>query len=348
MDEHRGLANDRKAVTRLPVIDLSPFIENGAIAERRAVAAALRQACIDIGFFYLTGHGIPQQDFDDVIAMGHRFFALPLAEKMKLHSNKSGARLGYRGMGGPNPEANPDKVPDIKERFHMSRDVLPGEPEAGRRNAGLSLWPDEAVLPGFGALMRRHIHDRCAVSQHLARAFALSLDLPEAYFDEMYRFPSGNLVLNYYPAIDRASLRETQWSFSPHSDYNAFTLLYQDSLGGLQVLNAAGEWIDAPPIPGTMVVNIGDLFQTWTNDLYTSTLHRVINTSPAARLSVPLFASPNGATLVRCLETCAGPGNPPRYEPVLAEDYVKTMLDEAYRTGLPVLGGRTAQRLRAT
>jgi isopenicillin N synthase-like dioxygenase len=347
MDEHRGLARERKAVTRLPVIDLAPFVEGRGFDERRAVAGALREACIDIGFFYLTGHGISQQEFDDVIAMGHRFFELPLSEKMKLHSNRTAARLGYRGMGGPNPEANPDKIPDIKERFHMSRDVLPGEPEEGRRNAGMSLWPDDAVIPGFSDLMRKHIRERCAVAQHLARAFALSLDLPESYFDEMYRYPSGNLVLNYYPAVDRAKLREEQWSFSPHADYNAFTLLYQDALGGLQLLNAAGEWIDARPIPGTMVVNIGDLFQTWTNDLYTSTLHRVVNSSPNARISVPLFASPNGATIVQCLETCAGPGNPPRYQPVQADEYVKTMLDEAYRTGLPVLGAKTAARLRA-
>ena len=79
MDEHRGLARERKAVTRLPVIDLSPFVEDRGLDERRRVAKALREACIDIGFFYLTGHGIPQQEFDDVIAMGHRFFALPLA-----------------------------------------------------------------------------------------------------------------------------------------------------------------------------------------------------------------------------------------------------------------------------
>ena len=347
MDEHRGLARERKAVTRLPVIDLAPFVEGRGFDERRAVASALREACIDIGFFYLTGHGISQREFDDVIAMGHRFFELPLSEKMKLHSNRTAARLGYRGMGGPNPEANPDKIPDFKERFHMSRDVLPGEPEEGRRNAGMSLWPDDAVIPGFADLMRKHIRERCAVAQHLARAFALSLDLPESYFDEMYRYPSGNLVLNYYPAVDRAKLREEQWSFSPHADYNAFTLLYQDALGGLQLLNAAGKWIDARPIPGTMVVNIGDLFQTWTNDLYTSTLHRVVNTSPNARISVPLFASPNGATIVQCLETCAGPGNPPRYQPVQADEYVKTMLDEAYRTGLPVLGAKTAARLRA-
>jgi isopenicillin N synthase-like dioxygenase len=348
MDEQRAHARERKAVTHLPVIDLAPFVEGRGLEERRAVAAALREACIDIGFFYLTGHGIPEREFDDIIALGHRFFELPLAEKMRLHSNNSPSRLGYRGFGGPNPDANPDKIPDIKERFHMSREVLAGEPEEGRRNAGQSQWPADALIPGFAEMMRAHIDGRCEVARHLARAFALSLELPESYFDGMYRYLSGNLVLNYYPAVDRAKLREQQWSFSPHTDYNAFTLLYQDAQGGLQILNAAGEWIDAPPIPGTMVVNIGDLFQTWTNDLYTSTLHRVFNTSPEARISVPLFASPNGTTMVRCLETCTGPGNPPRYQPVQAEEYVTVMLDQAYRTGLPALGEKTAERLRAS
>ncbi|HUB95360.1 MAG TPA: 2-oxoglutarate and iron-dependent oxygenase domain-containing protein [Stellaceae bacterium] len=348
MDEHRGLARERRAVTKLPVIDLAPFIEGGGFDERRAVAQALREACIDIGFFYLAGHGIPQQEFDEVIALGHRFFELPLPEKMKLHSNNSPARLGYRGLGGPNPGASPDKIPDIKERFHMNREVLPGEPEDGRRGAGLTQWPDEALVPGFTAVMKRHISARCAVAQHLARAFALSLDLPESYFDAMYRYPNGSLVLNYYPAVDPAALRDQQWSFSPHADYNAFTLLYQDENGGLQLLNAAGDWIDADPIPGTMVVNIGDTFQRWTNDLYTSTLHRVINKSAQARISAPLFASPNGATIIRCLESCTGPGNPPRYEPVESEEFVKGLLEEAYRTGLPTLGAKTAERLHAS
>jgi len=347
MDEQRGPTRERKAVTRLPVIDLAPFVERRGSDERRAVARALREACIDIGFFYLTGHGIPEREFDDVIAAGHRFFEQPLAEKMKLHSNTSPARLGYRGLGGPNPGANAGTIPDLKERFHMSREVLAGEPEVGRRNAGQSLWPDDAAVPGFTSVLKNHIRARCEVARHLARAFALSLDLPETYFDEMYRYLSGNLVLNYFPPADRAAVREAQWSFSPHSDYNAFTLLYQDALGGLQVLNAEGEWIDAPPIPGTMVVNIGDLFQAWTNDLYVSTLHRVFNTAPAARISVPLFASPNGATIIKCLETCAGPGNPPRYQPVSAEDYVSVMLDRAYQTGLPALSAKTEERLRS-
>lgn len=348
MDEHRGLARERKTLTRLPVIDLAPFVGGGTADERRAVAKALREACIDIGFFYLSGHGIAQSEFDAVVTMGHRFFELPLAEKTKLHSNNSPERLGYRPLGGPNPGSNGDKTPDIKERFHMAREVLSGEPQDGRRDAGLSQWPDERVLPGFTSLMRAHIAARCDVARHLARAFALSLDLAEDSFDAIYRYPGGSVVLNYYPPIDPSTVQASQWSFSPHADYNAFTLLYQDQLGGLQVMNAAGTWIDVPFVPRTMVVNIGDLFQSWTNDLYTSTLHRVYNKSAAARISVPHFASPNGAALIECIPTCTGPGNPPRYAPIRAEDFVKNMLAEAYRTGLPALGAKTAERLRGT
>ncbi len=346
MDEHRGSARARKTLTRLPVIDLAPFAAGGSADERRAVAKALREACIDIGFFYLSGHGIVQGEFDAVIAMGHRFFELPLPEKLKLHSNQSAERLGYRPLGGPNPGASGDRSPDIKERFHVAREVLPGEPLDGRRDAGLSQWPDESVLPGFASLMRAHIAARCDVARHLARAFALSLDLADDAFDAIYRYPGGSVVLNYYPPIDPQTARDAQWSFSPHADYNAFTLLYQDALGGLQVMNAAGDWIDVPFVAGTMVVNIGDLFQAWTNDLYTSTLHRVYNQGAAARISVPHFASPNGATVIECLPTCTGPGNPPRHAPIRADEFVKASLAEAYRTGLPTLGAETAERLR--
>lgn len=346
MDEHRGPIRARKTVTQLPVIDIAPFAEGGSAAARRAVAKALREACIDIGFFYLAGHGIAQEEFDDVIAMGHRFFELPLAEKVKLHSNNSTERLGYRPLGGAVAGGNGDAIPDVKERFHMAREVLADEPLDGRRDAGQSQWPEESVLPGFTAVMKAHIEHRCAVAWQLARAFALSLDLAEDAFDPIFRYPGGSVVLNYYPPIDVESVRDAQWSFSPHADYNAFTLLYQDARGGLQVMNAGGQWIDVPHLPGTMVVNIGDLFQAWTNDLFTSTLHRVFNKSGAARISVPHFASPNGAATIECIPTCTGPGNPPRYPPIRAEDFVKASLEKAYRTGLPALGAKTAERLR--
>jgi isopenicillin N synthase-like dioxygenase len=343
-----GVNAVRKDVSDLRVIDLTPSRENRGIEERRAQAAALREACIDIGFFYLAGHGIPEQEFTDVVAMTHRFFEMPLEEKMKVHTSLTPARLGYVGRGPNNSGTNPDRPSDIIERFHLSREIVPGEPQEGRRSAGQSQWPEDAVLPGFADLMRRHLQNQCDVARQLARVFALSLDLPEDYFDAMYRYISANMVLNYYPPVDLPTLRERQWSFSPHTDYNAFTLLNQDSLGGLQVLNSAGEWIEAAPIPGTMVVNLGDLFARWTNDLYISSLHRVINRSPEARVSIPVFTSPNGATTIECLETCAEPGNPPRYAPIRAEHYLKSMLDKAYETGLPTLGAKTSARLSIT
>ncbi len=338
---------ERKALTRLPLIDLSAFVENRDLAARRAVAQQLREACIDIGFFYLVGHGIPQSELDATVDWGHRFFDLPVAEKMKLHAGKSTERQGYMGVGGVNPAANVGKPLDLKERFYMSRDVLPGEPVEGRRSAGASQWPGPDMLPGFEDFMKAHIRKRFAVTLHLVRAFALSLDLPETYFDDMYRYLSVNFVLNYYPPVDENDLGRNQWSFSPHTDYGALTLLSQDALGGLQCRNSAGEWINVPPVPGSFVVNIGDLFATWTNDLYASTLHRALNTAKVARIAVPFFVSPHSATMVRCLDTCQSPGNPPRYEPVNAEEYVRALLDQANLTGRPGLAAKTVERFQA-
>jgi isopenicillin N synthase-like dioxygenase len=337
-------AVERKPLERLPIIDLSPFVQGRAIGERQAVARKLREVCVDIGFFYLEGHGIPQQELDEVVAWGHRFFELPAAEKMKVHCNLNSWKQGYVGIGGANPEANPDKAADLKERFYMNRDVLPGEPTEYRGATGSSQWPPPGALPGFEAFMRAHICKRYDAARHLLHAFALSLDLEEAYFDRWFHYLSATFVLNYYPPLDTANLKETQWSFSPHTDYGSFTLLSQDALGGLQVRNSAGEWIDVPPVPETFVVNLGDLFATWTNDLYASTLHRAANVSGKARISVPFFVSPQGATLVSCLETCQGPDNPPRYEPVQAEAYIRALTTQATKTGRPGLSTRTRQR----
>jgi isopenicillin N synthase-like dioxygenase len=335
---------ERKPLEQLPVIDLSPFAGEGTAAQKEAVARRLREVCVDIGFFYLAGHGISQAELDEAVTWGHRFFELPAAEKMKVHCNRNPWKQGYVGVGGANPETNPDKAADLKERFYMNRDLLPGEPEDFRGATGASQWPEPDVLPGFQAFMQGHMHKRYDVARHLARAFALSLELPEKHFDPMFHYLSATFVLNYYPPLDPADLKSTQWSFSPHTDYGAFTLLSQDALGGLQVRNSAGEWIDVQPVPDTFVVNLGDLFATWTNDLYASTLHRAANTAEAARISIPFFVSPQGATVVSCLETCRGPDNPPRYEPVRAEDYIRALTTQASRTGRPGISARTSGR----
>lgn len=337
----------RNAVREIPVIDMSPFAEGGDENAQRAVAGQIRRACIDIGFFQLVGHGVPASELDAAIEYSRRFFHLPLAEKMDIHASRSPSRRGFIGAGGVDPKANPDKTPDLKERFMISREAMPGETIGDGFTAGASQWPGPGVLDGFEAFMKAHMRARIQVAQRLARAFALSLDLPETYFDSMYARLGGTLALNYYPAIDPAVLAKAQWSFSPHTDYGGITLLTQDAIGGLQARNCAGEWIDVPPLAGALVVNIGDMFAMWTNDLYASNLHRAMNASGVERVSIAFFTSPSADTLVECLPTCQGPDNPPRYEPILAGDYNNALIRQSHRTGRPGVSRDTANRLRA-
>lgn len=337
----------RRPVDALPVIDIAPFLEAGGTpAARRAAAQALRRASIDIGFFYLAGHGIPAEELDEALARGRAFFTLPLAEKEKLSFRNGVGRFGYFSLGGASEYG---AAGDLKERFSLTRERVPGEPETGDFGAGRSQWPDEALLPGFRGFFAAHIAARARVTRALAQAFALSLDLPQEYFDASFTHLGCVLMFNSYPKIERAAAAggaQARWSFSPHTDYGAFTLLLQDSLGGLEVRNAAGAWIEARPLAGAFVVNIGDMFQMWTNDLYKSSLHRVMNFTEGARISIPLFTYPHGTTEISCLPNCTGPGYPPRYEPIKAEDYNRALVERAARTGKPGLALRTKERLR--
>ena len=338
-------ARRRAAVTGLPVIDLSPFMSGGTLEERYRIARELRAACIDIGFFYVTGHGFSLNELDAVLSEGRGFFALPLDEKMKVLS-RNVDMPGFVRTGGIDPEKNRGKVVDIKERFSLTRALMPGEQARPDSRIGRSQWPAREKLPGFETTIKDYIARLGAVSVALNHAFALSLDLPEDYFDALYRRPDMTLTFNFYPPVDPATLTSTQWSFSPHADYTAFTVLLQDSSGGLQACNAAGGWIDVTPKEGTFVVNVGNLLERWTNDLYASTLHRALHVGNDPRISAAFFVYPDAATIVRCIETCQGPGNPARYEAVTTAEYVRMLREDAGRTGRPAVGADTAQRLK--
>ena len=334
-------AMKRTALDNLPLIDLTPFTAGGSAAQRQVTGQALRRACIDIGFFYLIGHGLADAELDAALDWGRRFFAVPLDDKLKLRLDRPQNRLGYTPVGGANPEYG--ATSDVKERFSATREVIPGECEEGRFDAGQSQWPDRA-LPGFGEFFRAHIERRKVLAQQLVRAFAVSLDLPESHFDQAYRHPGCTLMFNYYPSLGAAD--QTRSSFSPHTDYGAFTLLLQDALGGLEVRNAAGDWIDVPPVDGSFVVNVGDMFAMWTNDLYKSALHRVTNRSGAERISIPMFTYPQGRTEITTLPTCIDAENPAKYPPVIAEDYNRMLVARANLTGRPGIAARTAERLQ--
>ncbi len=340
--DNRYLKSARRAdLTQLPVIDIAPFIGGGDPAAQHRVAQQIRAAAINIGFFYLTGHGFAPAELAALLQWGRRFFALPPGEKKQIAWR---AGNGYVPPGGLNPAA--DKAADLKERLYFAREYAASEAELGRYPAGPSQWPDEQHLPGFRAFVTSATRKSVALTKTLGEAFAASLDLPAPYFEENWGRSGVTLVYNYYPPLDPQALEETQWSFSPHTDYGTFTFVVQDGSGGLQVRNSAGRWIDVAPMPGALIVNIGDLLALATNDLYTSNLHRVLNLSGQERISVSFFVNPAGSAEISCLSTCHSAANPPRYAPVNAEEYVKALIEQYHRTGRPGIAVQTASRLR--
>ncbi len=340
-----SLTTKRKSTKELPVIDFTAYSANGTAEQRQSVARRLRAACVDTGFFYLINHGISQAEFDVAHDWGQMLFELPSAEKQKLDKSKNVTRQGWMPVGGTNPGANPDKEADQKETFVIPRPALPGETPGDNPSVGNGNWPDDSLLPGFKPFIEAHILKRVTIAQRLCRALALSLDLSEDYFDASHRYLASQLTYNYYPSLDPETVGRTQWGISPHTDYGTFTLLSQDGLGGLEVRDGNGDWIDVPPVPGALVVNIADLFSRWSNGVYRSSLHRAsnFNVSGRARISLPLFIIPHYKTRVVCLPTCQGPDNPAKYEPVEAGPYVKTLLEQSYRTGRPGVAQKTVE-----
>ena len=346
--DNRALSREpqRVAISNLPIIDLAPFMAASAREDRMRVARAVRAACIDIGFFYVTGHGYTAEELNAVLTQGLGFFALPLEEKMKVLSPNVDSP-GFVRTGGMDPEKNRDKVVDIKERYSLTRELRPGEPARPDARVGKTQWPSRDLLPEFEPTLRNYVARLERVTEALNHAFALSLDLPEDYFDALYGCPDMALTMNFYPPVDPAKLKATQWSFSPHADYSAFTVLLQDQSGGLQARNSAGDWIDVTPKPGTFVVNVGNVLQRWTNDLYSSTLHRALHIGNDPRISAAFFVYPDASTIMHCIETCHGPHKPPKYENVTIADYVRALREDAHRSGRPAVAAETAQRLKS-
>jgi isopenicillin N synthase-like dioxygenase len=336
----RNIVANRRSAKTLPVIDFAPYTNGGSPAERQRVAQALRAACTHTGFFYLANHGIGAAELDVAHDWGRVFFELPREVK---------AACGYSPVGGKNPNPARDEDADRKETFTPPRPLLPDEIEHPSRTMLRSSWPDPAAMPGFREFLEAHIVKRIRIAQRLCRALALSLDLPEEYFDDAHRYPTGSTTYNYYPPLDPAKVGRTQWGISPHTDYGSFSLLSQDELGGLEVRDPSGEWIDMPPKRGMFVVNIADLMARWTNGVYVSSLHRAsnFNAGGRARISLPLFFNPYYETRIECLPTCCGAGRPPKYEPVLAGPYVRSLIEQSQRIGRPgVMRETAAERMK--
>lgn len=309
----------------LPLIDIAPLYGTDSAAWRD-VATQIDTACRDWGFFYITGHGIPPERIDALLAAAKAFFALPEAEKLKIDITRTAHHRGYGAIA--TEQLDPTQPSDLKETFDMGFHMAADHPEvlAGKPLRGPNRHPD---LPGWAALMEQHYADMQALAQTLLRAIALALGIERDFFDARFAEPISVFRMIHYPPRHTARSAD-QPGAGAHTDYGCVTLLYQDDAGGLQVRNVNGEWIDAPPIPGSFVVNIGDMMARWSNDRYTSTPHRVISPLGVHRYSMPFFAEPHPDTEISCLPNCSSADNPPKYPPVTSAEYLLSRFADTY------------------
>lgn len=320
MHEHR--------LAEVPVLDFSAWRAGGPGKE--AFARAMDRACRDVGFFVLTGHSVPQSLIDEWLAVSREFFALPTAQKMECAPPPGDFHHGYHRMAAEGlayKEGN-QTPPDLREFFATGRDTLCDPyywtPQASRFYSS-NIWPHSPAA--FRAVGRAYFEATDALCAMLLRAAALALGLPEAYFDDKIDRSFSALSTIHYPAQDEPP-RPGQLRAGEHTDYTSLTLVAQnDPSGGLQALNRHGDWVDVPYVKGAFAVNVGDMLAQWTNDVWTSTPHRVANPAQdgahlRARQSTAYFQHPNYDTVIECLPSCAGPDRPARYAPITAGDYI--------------------------
>lgn len=296
----------------IPLIDLA--LDDDTCVE------AIRRACVDVGFFYIGNHGIEQGLIDKLLLQARDFFALPRADKESILLDRR--MRGYLPLYYRSYEGEENAATSHQEGFWIGheRALDPAQPLSGPNR-----WPQSA--PGFKPAMLAYFDAIEALSYRLLGYFSRALGLADdglaSYFDN----PNSRLKLNHYPP-QRDSITEQNLGVVAHSDSGCFTILWQDAEGGLEVQNQAGDWVGAPPIDGSFVVNIGNIMQYWSNGEFSSTPHRVINRNNRDRYSIPFFVNPDHGTVIRAL---LGNG----YPDFESFDYVDYQLD-FWRRSFPV------------
>jgi isopenicillin N synthase-like dioxygenase len=308
----------------IPVIDLEGVHRGEPSAMRRA-AAEIRSACSTVGFFYVTNHGVPTSVIAEAVEQARAFFALPLERKRLVSVNAR--HRGFNALGDALMyEAT---RPDHKEFYTMGLelpeddpDVIAGEPLRGPNN-----WPEN--LPAFRTALSTYYEAMGSCGADLLRCVALSLDLPEDFFASRYRKRLQRTQIIYYPP-QPPELGDDQFGVAPHSDFGCITLLWQDQNGGLEVLERSSRsWIPAIPIPDTLVVNVGDLLERWTNNLYSSTPHRVVNRSGRERYSIATFYDPDFKAVVDARDLGFAEGEI-RHTPTTAGAHILSRIEKSF------------------
>lgn len=316
LEDRLGTADDSQSLKTftIPVIDIASSY-SGSLKDRKEVSQQIREACVSSGFFYVKSHNITLQASRDILAHSKRFFhTLSADQKNALHISKSKYGYGWEPADATSIYGDAEQ----KEAFNWgyeadldpeARDNHPHVQLDGTKSDKVNQWPAETTLSGFRNAIKTYHQQVLTLARHLYKLLALSLDLPENYFNPMITDPSVTGRLMYYPPApakkeprqplsdddDDKDKDDLTIGLGAHSDYQCFTILLLDSSttpGGLEILSpTTGAWIQALAIPDTLIVNIGDMMMRWTNGLYQSTVHRVVRNISAEeeRFSVPVF-----------------------------------------------------------
>jgi isopenicillin N synthase-like dioxygenase len=325
-------ATDRAPATMIadaiPLIDVAGHLGGDAESSRKA-ATQLRWAFENVGFYYLSGHGVPPGLIDRTYEAAARFHAQPMAKKLALKVNEH--NIGYLPISNAaSPQAAAQgRKPSQNEAYFLRRERAPDDPAviASRRFHGLNQWPDD--LPGFRETTLEYMRTLEALCRKLVPLYALALDLPADFFNACFGEPHMILRMSRYPVI--ASEDETVASLVPHTDSGFMTLLPPNWVPGLSILLPSGRWIDAPGIGGAFVVNGGDILHRWTNERFLSTPHRVRNISGQVRYAIPFFCDPDHDTMIVCLPSCCSADNPAKYPPIRFGDYALWFASKSYQ-----------------
>jgi isopenicillin N synthase-like dioxygenase len=317
---------------RIPVIDVSPLGLDDEAAYRQ-VGDQLCEAARNVGFFYIRNHGVPRGQCDEAFAIARDFFAASDDDKRSVAV--SPFHRGWLEIGAAKMSGSP--AFDRKESFVWGLDIPPDDPDflAGGRLLAPNRWP--AFLPEMRAQLMAYFDATQRCGQRLLRAFVTGLGVRPDYFLTQIDKPVSRGALIYYPPRSSEAAVES-FGAAPHSDFGTLTLLAQDDVGGLQVREKSGAWIDAAPIDGTFVVNVGDLLARWSNGRFASTPHRVVNPRGQERYSVAMFVDPNWNSVV---EPVTLAGEHATHASVGCAAYIMDRYDEsfAYRREGPAAGG---------
>lgn len=313
--------------TEIPLIDLDRWFD-GTEADRVALANEVDAHLQRCGFLIVTNHRLPRDVIDACRSEVRAFFHQPDDVKSEIAKTEG----AYRGWVGPGLESNAatygvDTPPDLKETFGYGPVDVTDEtlrervPEWYAPNR----WPDS--VPGLQQAAEAWWRSARELHDELLDVLSLALGLPLTHLRELITSPTSSVSLNWYGPRAADQPLPDQYRVGPHTDFGLLTVLdRQPGMGGLQVADAAGEWVDAPFVAESLVINTGDMIRRWTNDRWCSNLHRVLP-PPAERpqeelISLVFFGEPSFDTSIETIPTCVTDDNPARYPPILAGHYL--------------------------